>query len=532
MSRVTVSETCNRTNVLVSSYQPYTVKTIDLMSKAYAWKPKVWFVADENRHLVTEKYPSCFQYDFFDVVKGVLPEGISESDLDLPSPDELEKLAKYEYVFLYMLERNDSNYSAFTYKQRLEFYYRALGLWKTLLRKSEIDIVLFEEEPHQAVDYALYLVAKLNNIQMLMTTRTISELGILPYEDFEAGCVDLNTKYQEVVASYKQSQTQIDISDDIESYFETMNADYLSVLKEHLWDQVDEYKKLSSGSRVKLPDFGRLKNQLVSSFFAAGRFVLNSPIRSDQLQKGKALYRSQYSYREYLINKLKAVVEKKQLRKLYDSLAVHSLDSFNNDKKYIYVALQYQPEKSTCPLAGRFVDQRYLVKWLSNHLDDSWHILVKEHPSQFISSYTRFGECFRDDDYYQELAGLPNVSLMGLSLDSFMIMSKCITVACAGGTVCWEAVARGMPALNFAISWFRPCHGVFYISEEHDLLYALQKIESGFKPDLYLVKAFAQLIKNYGFNAAIGGVSSLEYKNIDEDSNAQAHFNALSQLVK
>ncbi|UAA39146.1 hypothetical protein KIH87_01915 [Paraneptunicella aestuarii] len=521
----------NNKRLLVCSYQPYSVLTVQKFTQELNWQPAVWFVADENRELVKQHYPNALQYDYFDVVKGILPKGVLLSDITPPSPDELERLAKYEHNFLYMLQRNDSNDSAFEYKERLAFYYHILGLWKHIIRKYEIDLIWFEEEPHQAADYGLYLVAKLLGIQTIMTTRTISELGILPYHDFEDGFPELNQRYAELAERFYSSEEKIEISQQIEAYFQKLNADYQTILKEHLWDQVDEYNKLASKKKFNLPSLKTIKKTWATAWNVAARFIKNTAIRSDQYKAGHTMMSSHYSYREYIINKLKAIHTKRKIKQVYERFAVTDMNTLPKGKKFIYVALQYQPEKSTCPLAGRFVDQRYLVKWLVSQLDDSWHILVKEHPSQFISSYTRFGECFRDERYYQELNDIPNVSLMGLSLDSFKLMSSCEAVASAGGTVCWEAVARGIPALSFAISWFRPCHGVFYIAEQNHLKDAVQSIEDGFKPEPYLVKAYAQLIKDYDFYAAIGGASSLNYKNIDEELNAQAHFQAIKHLI-
>ena len=257
------------------------------------------------------------------------------------------------------------------------------------------------------------------------------------------------------------------------------------------------------------------------------------PLRSDQYKPGMKLYESTFSYRDYFICKLKTMQKKRALKHFYQSIAEDELSNLPAGKKYLYVALQYQPEKSTCPLAGRFVDQRYLIQWLSSHLDDSWHLLVKEHPSQFIMSHTRFGECLRNERYYQDILETPKVTLLSLTLDSFSIMEKVEAVASAGGTVCWEGIARGIPAINFAACWFRPCHGVLNVSSELELNDAITKIDSGFKPELYLVKAFfAQLIHQFNFKAAVGGRSNLIHKKLDEEANAQAHFEAIKRLLK
>ena len=516
---------------LVASYQPYFVKVAELMAEHFNYEPQIWFVADENRDSVALKFPAALQYDFFDVVKGILPPWLDETDLDVVSPEELAQLAPYEPTFLYMLERNDSNYSAFEYKARLALYYSAIGLWKTVLRTQRIDMIVFEEEPHQALDYALFLTARLMNVDTLMTIRTISELGLLPLRDFEIGSVRLIKKYTELIKNYKESGAKIPISPQVSAYFDKLNSDYETVLGEHLWDQVEEYKRLAGHRRGCNVNLDRWYSRFKAGLGVASRFLSNTPVRSDQYKPGFALQTSSYSYREYLWSKLQGIKTKSNLRKVYESLATSDLSTIPDGMKTIYVALQYQPEKSTSPLAGRFVDQRYMVRLLSKVLGDGWHIFVKEHPSQFVDSYARFGECFRTESYYRDLLECPNVSLVSLNCDSFSLIDRCDAVASAGGTVCWEAAARGKPALSFAVSWFKCCHGIFLIDTRASLVAALEAIHNGFAPDAYLVSAFAQIVKEFSYDGAIGGTSSLQHRGISEEDNAHVIFKALSDII-
>jgi hypothetical protein len=514
--------------VLVSSYQPYNVKLLRLFADEHGWQPRIWFTADENRDLVASQFPDCLQYDFFDVIKGALPSGVSESNLSLPAPDELRALAEYEMDFLYMLERNDSNYSAFEYKARLAFYYRCIALWVYLLRKHEISLILFEEEPHQAADFGLYITARLLRIPTVMMTRTIADLGVLPLQDYKVGSPLLVAKY---AALLEQGWDTYPIDSGVQAYIDTLNSDYQKVLATHLWDQVEEYNSLTNRRRLPSISMSKVRAKISQGLSVLSRVVLNTPIRSDQYKPGFKLETSHYTYREYIWNKLRAIRVKAALKRTYNELAVTDLGVLPRDKKIIYLALQYQPEKSTSPLAGRFVDQSYMVKFLAANAGEDWHIVVKEHPSQFIDSYTRFGECLRDANYYRELAALPNVSLMSLEFDSFRLMGLASAVASAGGTVCWEAVARGLPALTFANCWFMKCHGVFRVGTRSDLEDALSQIDSGFKPEIGKVSCFAQVVKDFGFNGAIGGRASLDYKGLTDEDNAEVHYRALAQLL-
>ena len=515
--------------VLVCSYQPYIVEAMQSFADEYQWEPVIWFVADENRELVKQHFPDAYRYDYFDSVKGRCPDWLLEGDIEIPSPTELNFLSVFEHNFLFMLERNDSNAQRFGYKDRQAFYYHVIGLWKSILTHHNIDVIWFEEEPHQASDYGLYLTAQLLDIETAMTIRTISELGLLPCNRFEDGSTHLIECYNEMLTLHKQRKPLIQISDEIEAYFGTLNADYADVVKKHLWDQVEQYQRLTSKQNRPLPSLSKIKRSLSIVLDVALRIIQNPEVRSDQFVWPLTNY-GFYTYRKYLYYKIKTINHKQRLRRFYSKNAITKLDALPNNKRYLYLALQYQPEKSTCPLAGRFADQLYLIKWLARELDDSWHILVKEHPSQFISSYSRFGECMRDTNYYQNVTTLDNVTLVDLSLDSFSIMNECAVVASAGGTVCWEAIARGIPALSFAHSWFRPCHGVFYIDNKQALQRSIALIDEGFKPEVQLVKAYAQLIKDSGFDAVIGGENNLRHRRIDKHSNAKVHFEAIKTL--
>lgn len=516
---------------IMTSYQPYAVDVAKHLFDRRICEPALWFVADENRARVKVEFPFSRQYEYFELVKGILPPWMTQTELSVVSPEELYQLAPYESIFLYMIERNDSNYSAFEFKQRLSFYYFAVSLWKTVLTSQSIDVVIFEEEPHQAMDYALFLTARLLGVETVMTIRTIAELGLLPVHDFEVGSARVSDAYNGVIKQYLDTSSRVPISLQVESYFQKLNADYESVLQSHLWDQVDEYRRLADKTRALRFGFGDFLSKAKKAAGVLSRIITNETIRSDQYKPGGSLQDSAYTYSQYLWNKLRGIRTKKSLRRVYRDLSLPEVGLLPNNKKVAYVALQYQPEKSTSPLAGRFVDQCYMVRLLAKALGDDWTVLVKEHPSQFIDSYARFGECFRSKAYYEDLLSIPNVFLAGLNLDSFTLIDRSDLVASAGGTVCWEAVARGKPAISFALSWFKDCHGIFYIHDQKSLMEAVECISNSFKPDPYLVRAFAQVVNDLGYDGVVGGASNLAHKAISEEENAQVIAHALSDTL-
>ena len=124
--------------------------------------------------------------------------------------------------------------------------------------------------------------------------------------------------------------------------------------------------------------------------------------------------------------------QKNQNRINYARLVSRNLDLSQN---YIFCALQYQPEKSTCPLGGLLNEQYLMVEMLSKFVPKNWKIYVKEHPSQFVYNYTRYGEISRNKKYYEKLNRIRNVELVPLELNTISIIRSSKAVASVAGTL-------------------------------------------------------------------------------------------------
>ena len=141
--------------------------------------------------------------------------------------------------------------------------------------RFDLDFILFEEEPHQAVEYALFLVGRWLGVKTVMSVRTISQLGILPVFDFTQGMPELNERYQALKKDFQQGQV-ITIDKPVEDYFSKLNADYQTVLKDHLWNQVDGYNSLAGGGSSLVQSVKKYLPKLRSAVEAFGRFLRNA----------------------------------------------------------------------------------------------------------------------------------------------------------------------------------------------------------------------------------------------------------------
>lgn len=166
-------------------------------------------------------------------------------------------------------------------------------------------------------------------------------------------------------------------------------------------------------------------------------------------------------------------------------------------EKYIFVPLHYQPEATTVPRGGLFADQIMLIEMLSDHLPKGWKIYVKEHYSQFTNSL--WGHQGRTLDYYRQIAGIKNVSIVDINVNSSVLIDHCQAVATVSGTAGWEAIVRGKPCLTFGLAWYAPCEGSFNISSEESLKGAIEAIQNGFCPDERDVDNFLEQFHSFAF---------------------------------
>jgi hypothetical protein len=172
-----------------------------------------------------------------------------------------------------------------------------------------------------------------------------------------------------------------------------------------------------------------------------------------------------------------------------------------------------------------------MIEYLRKHLPEEVKIFVKEHPSQFVYNYSRYGEYFRNKKYYNRITKIKNTFLLDLTCDIFDCIDNSQFVTSVTGTICWEAVNRSKKAICFGDSWMNGCEGILTVRNNNDLKKALTEIiyEKNIL-DINRVSLFASTISSLGFNAAVGGPTQLIHKKVSDEENAEILFNAVKWL--
>jgi hypothetical protein len=179
---------------------------------------------------------------------------------------------------------------------------------------------------------------------------------------------------------------------------------------------------------------------------------------------------------------------------------------------YVFVALQCEPERQTCPVGGVFGNQYLMVDMLSKLVPEGWKIYVKEHVSQF--KVYQAAERSKPIEFYDMIASMPKVELVPLTYTSFDLIDCAKASASVSGTVGWESVVRGKPTLQFGHSWYKDCKGVFVTHSVEDCKNAIQEIKNGYTINLHEVKRFARVVEG----CSVRGYTNKIYSKIDKIS--------------
>jgi len=112
--------------------------------------------------------------------------------------------------------------------------------------------------------------------------------------------------------------------------------------------------------------------------------------------------------------------------------------AYFRDRSFLYYALHVDPEASTMHLAPDHTDQLSVIEALAKRKPLHMDLLVKEHPNMIGK---------RPFYFYEAIKKMPGVYLVPSQISSQMLVKASSLVATITGTVAWEAIMLGKPAL-------------------------------------------------------------------------------------
>ncbi|MBI2050331.1 MAG: hypothetical protein HYT31_00820 [Parcubacteria group bacterium] len=399
-----------------------------------------------------------------DAIRNIPPQEIDVSNFEPPSKELIEKLYPYEGTALLLISRID--YSAWPLPKKLDLYYRYIQFWQGMIKRFKPDAILFPDVPHNGNNYVLYALAKRRNIKVIISEQIAVESRTTLVDDYTTSSLAIRNYYD----AHKDTAYKVeDLSPDLRSYYGKHSNSVA--------DATPEYQKraLARPAPFRTPGVRTiLKHLLRLSILRVGFSYLRMIFMKNEEQTLDAPMRGfRYKLRINQWVKQNRLLEKEYAR-------LHVIPDFS--KKFVYMPLNVQPERTTCPQAGVYDDQLLMVETVARSLPAGWKLYVKENPNQLRPS-NAFSRLYRHPGYYERIAALPNVKLVPLDTSTYDLMQHSQVVGVATGTAGWEGLLRGKPALVFGSVWYMYCDGVFRIADLDSCRTALSNIAAGYTPD-------------------------------------------------
>lgn len=450
--------------IFAHAFLEYWIDVAAKLRDRYGWE--ICYFVGKGRH--KEKALELFPHSVFHTKaafrKSAVPEGceaVAPSPLD---KDLLSALSSYESIFMKMMDRYNFD-GSLTYQKRLSNYHSMLKYWKGALEHFRPDVIVYPGAPHLGYDYVLYAISRIMNIPTVMFERTSLPGFVYPVSSFEDGSEIIRREY--IKALETDDKHEISLTPETTTYLETLSEDYEQAMPFHLRYKLTHFTKGGHVGETALLLLRIASNFIISRVFKRGR--------------PQFLRKSYYKDIGHL--------KKRKLLAHYEQLA----NAVNLEVPYVFVALQCEPERQTCPVGGVFGNQYLMIDLLSTVVPEGWKIYVKEHPSQF-KEY-QMAERAKTLEFYDLIASIPKVELVPLSYNSFELIDGAKAAATVSGTVGWESVVRGKPTLLFGHSWYKDCKGVFVTHTIEECNKAIRKIRNGYSVNGNEVKCFARVVE-------------------------------------
>lgn len=375
----------------------------------------------------------------------------------IPPLDEelIQNMRNTEAVFLTMVQRY-AIHKDYSYGERKQQYLQHLRYWNHILDTHHIDVLLLNHAPHQCYDYVLYDLCKLKGIATLHLERRKSMDVFFVFDDWETAGSDIRKRYEELLEQCSNSDTEVPLSNDYEEYF-----------KLHVEQNTEPFYMDIAKKYFKPESFARKWTE------RAWRTLCKNP---------KQLLVAVFSYKSWT----EKLAQQKTARMYFRHAKTPDLN-----KPFVYVPLHVQPEMTTSPLAGAFVDQELMIQLLASCLPSDINIYVKEHPAQ--------DDRCRSVEFYQTLLDIPSVTFVSKETNTFDLMENAVAVASATGTAAFQAIYRQTPAIIFGHTFFQYAPGIHPVRTVEDCQKAVDRIfDKKEKPSLRELRIYMKAIEECG----------------------------------
>lgn len=407
-------------------------------------------IGDEMR----AKFPRTHFHHVHDLLNFKIPPDLMGIPL-VPLPPELTlALTKSEAQALAMIDRLSRKKMSLDEKKK--YFIKMAQFCHGLLEFFTPQALVFATIPHTFYDFIFYEVAKFKGIKNILFERTAIRDQLMCFLDFKLKAIPL-----------REDQSFEQLPAKFHAYYQAMKG-------EEQTDENNYFHRMNRTHKKKSQDYGILNDLrelfiIFKKIWHKGFFTRTrgTPFALDgQMYIGKIAF-----------FRILALIKNYRLRAFYQKKARHFTAQQLEALPYFFVALHFQPERSTLPMGGDFHDQLSMIDVLAQSLPKSIKILIKEHPRQWGPRVLNVRG--RSINFYQRLLQYPQVQFCHLNTPSNTLIQHALAVVTITGTTALEAFFKDRPALVFGHPWYQHCPWIYQVQDLNDCRQAIFHILQG-----------------------------------------------------
>ena len=318
-----------------------------------------------------------------------------------------------------------------------EHYFKCIEIAYYILKKNRVDVIVGASWPHVDLQIALFVVARLLGVKTVF----------------------LNANYLFDRNALTFGSDPFNLAEDIQGW---ENVQASPVIKDHI-----DYLK---GDTIKRPEWiTGFEDELVNEDHNLKKWVLR--LTKDTLKRrlfeysglpikinaGSFSSKTSWPNNFQANNLLWSLHKKNKLNRRYFD-AISSSEALKKEDVCFFAP--YQPEAISNLYAGQFERIEWVLEILFKSLPECVSVRYREHPSTFLGSSK--GALSRDPGLYDRLRSrYPRLKFERKEVTLKESIDSCAAVATIGGSVGYEALARGVPVILFGTVWYSNFSGVF-----------------------------------------------------------------------
>lgn len=328
------------------------------------------------------------------------------SKIDLNYLEDFEKKYNLNLWLIAYSERsfwNYNKYHKFTHKEILTIFENEARFFKEILDEINPQNLIIKS-PDQQQNQILNEMCKSNKINIL--TLSNCKFGFRYIISSKTHRLD---NYEEIIKKYTKGD-------------------------DHTIQELQEYLKNWSKQRTSMKNnYGESSKQKMKWSFYYLTKVVNKEYQKYWVNFGRTKIKI---FQNEITNEFKKIIR-------FNFINKNLKTKFDENEKYVYFPLHFQPERSTLEAAPFYENQIEIINQIARSIPINFKLIVKEHPMQARNAW-------REKEYYQKIIDMPNVILLHPSADNEKILKNCKLVITIAGTLGLDAIFHLKPSIVFS----------------------------------------------------------------------------------